>query len=271
MNRDRDEAMDSPLFIGGLMKSGTSLVRKLLSQHPHIFGGFETHWFEEEVLHGWKDIESRRQRWNRELYEIPEDEFEEIVSSSSSGPGFLDAMMTYCAAREGKHRWVEKTPDNVLHLPLIRLNWPDAQFVYVVRDLRDVWTAQRRKQVSFNDFLDSTSRHIEALDGLLGSETEFYIEIHYESVVTDAEKSMRTLLDRIGEPWLPELSDYKGDPSEFRRILDVTGKESSTARSLSKPIFSSKIGEWRHEISENEATEITRRFERPMRMWGYLD
>lgn len=37
---------NSPIFIGGQMKSGTTLVRALLSQHPNIFGGLETHWFD---------------------------------------------------------------------------------------------------------------------------------------------------------------------------------------------------------------------------------
>ncbi|MDZ7696604.1 MAG: sulfotransferase [Deltaproteobacteria bacterium] len=36
----------SPIFIGGLYKSGTSLLRAMLSQHSSIVGGLETFWFD---------------------------------------------------------------------------------------------------------------------------------------------------------------------------------------------------------------------------------
>ncbi|MBT5190889.1 MAG: hypothetical protein HOM07_00975, partial [Rhodospirillaceae bacterium] len=36
----------SPIFIGGLMRSGTTLFRAMLSQHSAIASGLETHWFD---------------------------------------------------------------------------------------------------------------------------------------------------------------------------------------------------------------------------------
>ena len=35
----------NPIFVGGYFKSGTSLLRALLGQHPDIASGLETHWF----------------------------------------------------------------------------------------------------------------------------------------------------------------------------------------------------------------------------------
>jgi len=35
----------SPIFVGGYFKSGTSLLRALLGQHPDVASGLETHWF----------------------------------------------------------------------------------------------------------------------------------------------------------------------------------------------------------------------------------
>ena len=34
-----------PIFIGGMFKSGTSLLRRLIGSHPTIFAGLETNWF----------------------------------------------------------------------------------------------------------------------------------------------------------------------------------------------------------------------------------
>ena len=35
-----------PIFIGGMPKSGTTLVRKYIGNHPQIFSGLESNWFE---------------------------------------------------------------------------------------------------------------------------------------------------------------------------------------------------------------------------------
>ena len=36
----------APVFIGGMFKSGTSLLRAMLGQHRNIASGLETYWFE---------------------------------------------------------------------------------------------------------------------------------------------------------------------------------------------------------------------------------
>lgn len=37
---------NAPIFIGGLYKSGTSLLRAMLGQHSNIASGLETFWFD---------------------------------------------------------------------------------------------------------------------------------------------------------------------------------------------------------------------------------
>ena len=71
-----------PIFIGGLMKSGTSLFRKLLSLHPNIFAGLETHWFKPEFTEGWQDSSSQRQKWLRGFYDVSLEDYESVKSSS---------------------------------------------------------------------------------------------------------------------------------------------------------------------------------------------
>ena len=36
----------APIFIGGMFKSGTSLLRAMLGQHSAIASGLETYWFD---------------------------------------------------------------------------------------------------------------------------------------------------------------------------------------------------------------------------------
>lgn len=41
----------SPVFIGGIFKSGTSLVRVMLGQHSSFFAGLETQWMKKKEIH----------------------------------------------------------------------------------------------------------------------------------------------------------------------------------------------------------------------------
>jgi hypothetical protein len=52
--------------------------------------------------------------------------------------GALRAIFEQFAASQGHVRWGDKTPDYCHHLPVIHALFPDAQFLHVVRDGRDV-------------------------------------------------------------------------------------------------------------------------------------
>ena len=46
----------SPIFIGGLFKSGTTLLRAMLGQHSAIASGLETQWFKMD----WEKIRNEK-------------------------------------------------------------------------------------------------------------------------------------------------------------------------------------------------------------------
>ena len=55
---------NKPIFIGCMPKSGASLLRSLIGNHPNIFGGdgFETNWFADEVKNHWKESDTVRHK-----------------------------------------------------------------------------------------------------------------------------------------------------------------------------------------------------------------
>src|SRR5690606_33444432 len=62
-------------------------------------------------------------------------------AEASSPESFLDRLMRAVAARQGKPRWLEKTPGNIAHVDRIWSAWPDAQVLHIVRDPRDVYAS----------------------------------------------------------------------------------------------------------------------------------
>lgn len=228
-----------------------------MARHPNIFGGLETHWFTPEMLDGWRDATAQRQVWLRAFFDVSDAEYSQLQATSDSGLEFFDRFMSYCAKRAGKPRWVEKTPDNILHLDLIRRTWPDAQVLHVIRDHRDVYASWKKNQTgSLEAFFAKAASHRRAVGDLAETRSANYLEVAYERLVVESRKVLSEVFEFLGEPWSEDVAAYEGDDSDYRRVLEVTGKESPTTKSLSRPIFSSSVGQWKQVLTPEEAQSI---------------
>ena len=123
----------SPVFIGGLFKSGTSLLRTMLAQHSDISSGLETFWFDidwayeqgrDETTLTKKDrLEARRTQPLHDrlsalcaYFDIDENTFlPPIFDEKPAGEEILSRLMETVCTREKTSRWLEKTPGNLLH------------------------------------------------------------------------------------------------------------------------------------------------------------
>jgi hypothetical protein len=258
----RETALRPPIFIGGMMKSGTSLLRLLLGKHPSIFASYETHWFGPEMRDAWKDSASPRQKWLRELYEVPDDVFESLKAEASSASDFFTRFMEYCTRRAGKRRWAEKTPDNIRHLDLIWQQWPDALVIHVVRDFRDIFTSWKRNgKATLERFVTVAEATYRALEPWLGQRRANYLEVAYERLVVDPTATMHEVTEFVGEPWADGVDQHDGQSDEYERVAAIVGKKSSTAMSLKRPIFQDSVGAWREHLTASEAAAIRLRLD----------
>jgi len=105
-----------PIIFVNNTRSGTTLVQNLLDLHPEI-----VKWFEPRTL--WMYADPGRNH----------DEFEEDDAS--------EEVITYIRSRflkyqreNGGQRVAEKTPHNVFKVPYVNKIFPEARFVYVIRN-----------------------------------------------------------------------------------------------------------------------------------------
>jgi len=240
-----------------MMRSGTSLLRTLLGKHPTIFAGLETHWFSEEFQTQWDNPEAKRMRWTRELFEIDEQAWRELLSSAADATDFLSKMMAHCTKRVGKSRWAEKTPDNILHVRAIWERWPASPVLHIRRDPRDCYASWKlQKGASFEAFEAQLRAHEDAIAQLTPDQGAKVLHLEYEELVEETASTLHKACDFIGERCTPEMVSYKGDSADLERVLRVTGKHSTTAESLARPIFSSSIGRWKRDLSAEEVSRI---------------
>jgi hypothetical protein len=253
-----------PIFVGGLFRSGTSLLRAMLGQHPNIAAGLETYWFDI----AWNDLAGNdaRERLRRlaVFYARDQVEIEGLAAESPDVGTFLTTLLDEHARRQGKSRWAEKTPGNIVHATQLFHLWPKATLIHIVRDPRDVLASLRQtKKMDDPDyfadmwckFLGGAEKAKQAPPWGDGQ----YMEIRYEHLVTDPEAVMRDVITFVGEKWHPAAGKFDGKGDEFDIVLRATGKASTTLDSLRRPINRSRVGVFSHVLTTAELDRVDAR------------
>jgi hypothetical protein len=248
------------LFIVGCPRSGTTWVRELLAAHPDVVAApGETALFALYV----RQLEAA---WKKELRRSPRnpgyglapllgpDEFDALLRSFANG--VLDKA---APTRPGCRLRVEKTPDHALHAPLILRLFPDAFFLHVIRDPREVYCSWRGARAWTRDFPDNPVdaarawRHIVSRGRGIAELTPRYAEVRYEELLADAPGQLRRLLDWLSLPADAELCDRLVAACRIDAL-----REPRADPTHPKPAFfrSGKADGWRGELTRSELRRI---------------
>src|SRR5262249_28879861 len=130
-------------------------------------------------------------------------------ASAASGGDFLNIVMSEMARSLGFDRWAAWGPDNLLYIPAIKREIPDALFIHVIRDGRDVAHALNKKKFIRPFPWDRDLR-------LYGSALHWtwkvqlgrqqgrtvgadYMEVRFEDLVERPQETLKTIGDFVGE------------------------------------------------------------------------
>ena len=157
----------SAFFIVGTGRCGTSLFKKLLRSHPDVYIPEETHWIP-HLFHAYgllpvrhddvfrvmesfymaKGRTSLARILRQNKLDVRDFKRDLISRLSQDGmdtlPAFLTEFYRYFAERNHATIWGDKTPDYGMCMGIIRVLWPQARFIHVVRDGRDVALSMSR-------------------------------------------------------------------------------------------------------------------------------
>ena len=141
--------MKPPVFTVGCPRSGTSYLYHLLLSAGG-FAEFRTQMNFYDVLEPiYGDLGSRRhkQRMMKEWLgskafqasKLDAAELErKVMAECHGGSDFLRIVMEEVSRAQGVDRWVDSTPTNAPHMLRIKRDLPDAKFIHIIRDPRDV-------------------------------------------------------------------------------------------------------------------------------------
>jgi len=136
-----------PIFIIGCPRSGTSLLSSILNRHSKVCVTPELHYFgkNELLTNGINNTDQAINLYNslanKKLIGICKDDILQELRNNHHQEFEKDTFIAICNAykkRKRKTIWIEKTPDNVRFIGKILSLFPNALFIYIIRDGRDV-------------------------------------------------------------------------------------------------------------------------------------
>ncbi|MEJ8566339.1 sulfotransferase family protein [Elongatibacter sediminis] len=263
----------SPIFIVGCGRSGTTLLRQILSSHPRIHLTHEAFFYAYEQYTP-KALSSRQ--WLERYFDtfsfrwlgLKADELREAVPEDLPRDQIHEVFRTImkrCAARHGKVRYGEKSPLDSKNIERILKDFPDAKLLYIARDPRAIVVSFTRMPWGSNSLLLSgigcAGQHEAVAPHLNRIHT-----LTLEELIADPESTLRGVLDHIGEPWDDAVLDHVANGPQDD-VPPFPWFESATRRKLAAP--SGREPLWRKTLSPAWIRLLERRNADYMAYFGY--
>jgi tetratricopeptide (TPR) repeat protein len=192
-NKDR-----TPIFILGMLRSGTTLAEQILASHPLVFGAGEL-----EVLRNLTTgicIGKKTPQFPECLRDLNMDDFQRL------GSDYIEKIREYSKNAE---YITDKMPGNFLWVGLIKIILPRAKIIHCVRNPMDIcfsifkndFTATHKYAYNmtelgqyYNLYRDLMAHWEKVLPG-------FMYTLRYEDMISDQEHQTKSLLEFCGLPW----------------------------------------------------------------------
>lgn len=257
-------ASATPLFLLGAARSGTTILAKILNSHPDILMTNETAvllalaglikksrqgvtagvWYGKTYNVLWADLLRQRAK------ELVVDFYEQI------------------AAAEGKESvafWGDKHPYYCDCLEFIHELFPNAKYIFIIRDPRDVATSiAQMVSVPLAMGISSVARFLEAYDAFFQNHPELPIYmVKYEDLVADYRTTTMGVLDWLGLPMTPEVERFVQERSSRDAHTPMTDD-------IPRRDFRMSVGRWREVFGEEEWRLALRRLGAFLKRYGYI-
>jgi hypothetical protein len=280
--RDLRRSRPAP-FIVGVTRSGTTLLRLMLDSHPKLTIPPETHFLPRLIrLADKPDMKpakvarrvSKHRRWGD--FGISREELAQALREQRELNGTTAARAFYdlYARKQGKRRWGDKTPGYQIRMLKLKKALPEARFIHVIRDGRDVVLSQARKATEPTPLETAAKRwRSRILATRLRArrlEEGSYLEVRFEDLIGDTERTLRRICDFIDLRFDRRMLDYHERAEErlqeiAKELPAVEGRgELDASRRISahelthEPPRQERVEAWRTEMSPEDVATFER-------------
>jgi tetratricopeptide (TPR) repeat protein len=231
-----EAAEDSPVFIVGLPRSGTTLVERILGGHSSVTSAGELNCFALAL------VDAARARAGRVP---PRRELVALSATLDFAALGRDYLQRAYDTFGGAGRFIDKMPLNYLYCGLVLRALPNAQIIHMTRHPMAAGYAMYKTLFKdgypFSYDLGDIARYYRAYRRLMDHWKRALpgaiYEVSYEAVVADQLAETRKLLAHCGLEWEAGCADFHRNPS---------ASTTASASQVRRPIYDSSVAQWRH-------------------------
>ena len=262
-----------PIFIGGVPRSGTTMLRMIVDSHSALACGPEMRLIP-QICEMYRAAAQTADGPAGGAWALDRVQVREAFADMIAG------LLEPARRASGKARIAEKTPANGAWFAELRELFPKAPQIHVIRDGRDVvasllgldWRDGRTGQPF--DFVRSARaaaamwvRQISlARDAFALPEAEGRVfELRYEAVIESPRETLERLFVFLGEPWEEQVLDFHLNPRAD------AGENETSAAQVSRPLYRESLGRWRRDLSPAQLAEVMDEAGETLAALGYLE
>lgn len=268
---------DSPIFIAGPDRSGTTLMFGLLASHPNLSMTRRSNmWRYFYDRYGDLSFDENLDRCIHDMLHYKkmghlEPDPAEIRREFEEGPSSYGRLFSIFhlqhARRSGKERWGEKSLHNEHFAESIFTEFPQARIIHMIRDPRDRYASVSRRHGQELSRVGAASgrwnRSIEV--GLRNAKKypDRYMFVRYEDLASKPTETLQAVCDFIGEPFDERMLQMQGTP-------DIRESGNSSFGDLGPRLISTKaIGRYPEVLDPEDIVFIQTVSKTGMKRFGY--
>jgi hypothetical protein len=181
----------------------------------------------------------------------------------------LRAFYELYAEREGKSRWGDKSPPYLRKMRRVASVLPEARFIHLVRDGRDVALSMLEVEWGPRTVSEAAQKWVAWIERARrqSRRVDHYLELRYEDLVRDPEDKLRRVCGFTELDFAPEMLRYHERApermTEVTRDFQIGGGPRLTAedrarqhRFVSDPPRQDRLERWRSEMAADDQKEF---------------
>lgn len=231
--------LQSPVFVIGFPRSGTTLLEQMLDAHPD-FRSMDERGYVYQLI---ERMENAGQRYPADLADLPQTDADQLRA-------VYWRLVEHTLPDLGQHRLIDKNPLNMLCLPMIFRLFPGARIILCIRHPCDVLlscsmqafrspafrvmcSSLPRLARGYTEAFEQCSRHLEVFKPNV-------LEWRYESVVGDFDDAVARLgkFLEVADP--STFADFAGHARDKQFIATPSYAQ------VTQPVNTAAVGRWTH-------------------------
>ena len=224
---DRD-----PIFVLGMPRSGSTLIDQIISSHSMVDGTQEL----PNIIKIAADLKRKNNLYPEILDEIDEDEITELGEKYLNGTRW---------ARDSAPFFIDKMPNNFIHIGLIKTILPNAKIIDTRRDAMDTCFSCFKQffargqlfTYSLEDLGKYYSDYIKAMNHWHKVFGDQIYTVHYDNVINDTENTIKELIKYCELPFENECLEF------YKSSRPV---KTPSAEQVRQPIYKSGLNYWKN-------------------------